>query len=54
MTYPINLTQEENINNTDYIRINIDINIDRNNPAPLIDVKKSLESLFAEINKVFC
>jgi hypothetical protein len=51
--YPQKLTYEIPLNRNDYIRIDIDFSIDRNNPPEIQNIKQILDNTFQEISKQF-
>lgn len=51
--YPTNLTYELPLNKSDYIRINIDLTVDRNNLEQKGEVKKAIENIFSEIMAIY-
>lgn len=51
--YPINLVYEIPIDENDYIRINIDLTVNKNKSFPSDKVEKILENIFKEIKRQF-
>lgn len=51
--YPTNLTYELPINKNDYLRISIDLTVDRNNLPQKEEIKKRIENIFNEIMKIY-
>jgi hypothetical protein len=51
--YPIHITQEKSIDSDDYIRVSIDLTIDRNRPKSTDEILIALDSLFSKIRKIY-
>lgn len=51
--YPTNLTYELPLNKNDYIRIAIDLTVDRNNLPQKDEMKKVIENVFSEIVRIY-
>lgn len=51
--YPINLSYEIPLNKNDYLRINLDFSINRNDVPKKEEIKKVLENAFEEIKNAY-
>ena len=51
--YPTSLTYELPLNKNDYIRIDINLTVDRNNLPQKYEIEKAVENIFNEIIKIY-
>lgn len=51
--YPTNLTYEMPLNINDYLRVSIDLTVDRNNLPQKEEIIKGIETIFNEIIKTY-
>jgi len=53
LNYPIHSTWEEALDKDDYIRIDVDITIDRNSPKSIGEISNKLNKILNDINSFY-